>query len=58
MMPVGVGMLVAMLSGLVLMFLPVMAMGTSLVAMLMLMLVFVGAAHLGFTSLVIFLYKR
>lgn len=54
MMPVGVSMLVAMLSGLVLMFLPVMAMATSLVAMLMLMLVFVGAAHLGFTSLVIF----
>ena len=50
MMPVGVGMLVAMLSGLVLMFLPVMAMGTSLVAMLMLMLVFVMATHLRLTS--------
>jgi hypothetical protein len=53
MMPVGVGMLVTMHPGLVLMLLPLMAVGTSLVAMLVLMLVFVGAAHLGFTSLVI-----
>jgi hypothetical protein len=55
MMPVGVGVLVAMHPGLVLMLLPVMAVGTTLVAMLVLMLFFVGAAHLEFTSLVIFL---
>jgi hypothetical protein len=57
MMPVGVGVLVAMHPGLVLMLLPVMAVGTTLVAMLVRMLVFVGAAHLEFTSLVIFLVK-
>ena len=39
MMPVGVGMLVAMLPGLMLMLLPVMAVGTTFVAMLVLMLV-------------------
>ena len=50
MVPVGVSMLVTMLPGLVLMLLPVMAVGTTCVAMLVLMFVFVVATHLRFTS--------
>jgi hypothetical protein len=52
-MPVGVGMLVAVHPGLVLMLLPVMAVGTTFVAVFVLMLVFVVATHLGSTSLIL-----
>jgi hypothetical protein len=54
MMPVGVGMLVAMHPRLMLMLLPVVAVGTTFVAMFVLMLVLVVATHLGSTSLIIF----
>jgi hypothetical protein len=50
MVPVCVGMLVVMGAGLMLVLVPVMAVGTTLVAMLVLMLVFVVATHRGFTS--------
>jgi hypothetical protein len=50
MMPVCVGVLVNVSPGLVLVLMPVMAMGSSLVGMLVLMLVLVVATHLGFTS--------
>jgi hypothetical protein len=50
MMPVGVGVLVAMHPGLVFMLLPVMAVGTTRVVMFVLMLVLVVATHLSFTS--------
>jgi hypothetical protein len=53
MMTVGVGVIVAMHPRFVLMLLPVMAVGTTLVAMFMLVLVFVVATHLSFTSLII-----
>jgi hypothetical protein len=45
MMPVSVGVLVAMHPGLVLMLLPIVAVGTTFVAMFMLMLVLVLATH-------------
>jgi hypothetical protein len=50
MMPVSMDVFVGMRPGLVLVLMCVMAVGTSLVAMLVLVLVFVVATHLGFTS--------
>jgi hypothetical protein len=50
MVPVFVGVLVAMRPRLVRVLMPVMAVGTALMAMLMPMLVFVVAAHSGRTS--------
>jgi len=51
MVPVYVGVLVGVSPGLMGVFVPVMAMGAGLVGVLMLMLVFVVATHLEFTSL-------
>jgi hypothetical protein len=51
MMPVGVCVLMAMHPRLVLMLLPIVAMGTTFVAMFVLMLVLVVATHLSLTSL-------
>jgi hypothetical protein len=50
MMPVCVGMLVGVSTGLMLVLLPVMAMGATFVAVLVLMLVFVVATHRCFSS--------
>ncbi len=50
MMPVSMDVFVGMRRGLVLVLMRVMAVGTSLVAMLVLVLVLVVATHLGFTS--------
>ena len=50
MVPFSMDVFVGVRAGLMLVLMPVMAVGTSLVAMLMLMLVLVVAAHLGFTS--------
>ena len=50
MMPLAVGVLVAVHPRLVRVLVPVMAVGTGLVAMLVLMLVFVVATHWEFTS--------
>jgi hypothetical protein len=50
MVPVSMDVFVGVRPGLVLVVVPVMAVGTSLVAMLVLMIVLVVAAHLGFTS--------
>lgn len=50
MVPVSVGVLVAMRPRLVGVLMPVMAVGTALMAVLVLMLVLVVAAHRGFTS--------
>lgn len=59
MMPVGVGVLVGVSPGLMGVFVPVMAMGAGLVGVLVLMLVFVVATHLEFTSFFyIFYYKH
>jgi hypothetical protein len=48
--PVGVGMLMAVDAGLVFMLMPVVAVGTALVAMFVLMFVLVVAAHRSITS--------
>jgi hypothetical protein len=53
MMPVGVGVLVGVSPGLMGVFVPLMAVGTTFVAMLVLMLVFVVATHIGFASYLI-----
>jgi hypothetical protein len=50
MVPVCVGVLVAVTPGLMGVFMPVMAMGTTFVGMLVLMLVLAVATHMGFTS--------
>jgi hypothetical protein len=50
MVSVGVGMLVDVSAGLVLMLMPIMAVGTTFVAMLVFMLVLVVATHLRLTS--------
>jgi hypothetical protein len=50
MVPVCVGVLVAVPPGLMGVFMPVMAMGTTFVGMLVLMLVLAVATHMGFTS--------
>ena len=50
MVPVFVGMLMGVSAGLMLVLLPVMAVGTTFVAMLVLMLVFVIATHRGISS--------
>ena len=56
MMPLGVGVLVGVSPGLMGVFVPVMAVGTTFMAMLVLMLVFVVAAHLEFTSFFLSLF--
>jgi hypothetical protein len=53
MMPVFVGMLVSVSAGLMLVLLPVMAVGATCVVMLVLIFVLVVATHLSFTSLVL-----
>ena len=50
MVPISMDVFVSMRAGLVLVLMPLMAVGTSLVAMLVLMLVLVVAAHLVLTS--------
>ena len=50
MMPVSLGVLVVVGPGFVGVFMPVMAVGTAFVGVLVLMLIFVVAAHLEFTS--------
>ena len=60
MVPICVGMLVGVSAGLMLVLTPVMAVGTTFVAMLVLMLVLVVATHLSLTSwfFLIFEYKH
>jgi hypothetical protein len=50
MVPVSMGVLMGVAPRLVLVLMPIMAVGTCLVGMLVLMLVLVVATHLGFTS--------
>ena len=50
MVPVSVGVFVAVGPGLMGVFMPVMAVGTAFVGVLVIMLIFVVAAHLEFTS--------
>ncbi|MBM4300038.1 MAG: hypothetical protein FJ121_00675 [Deltaproteobacteria bacterium] len=57
MVPVFVGVLVDVRAGLMLVVVPVMAVGKCFVAMLVLMLVFVVAAHLEFTSFSLYFFK-
>ena len=57
MVPFSMDMLMAMHPGLMLMLVPVMAVGATLVAMLVLMLVLVVTTHRGLTSLVIHMFN-
>jgi hypothetical protein len=56
MVPVSMDVFVAVRPGLMLVLMPVMAVGTSLVAMLVLMLVLVVAAHLVLTSFFLLIF--
>ena len=53
MVPVGVGALVGVSAGLMGVLVPVMAVGTTFVAMLVVMLIFAVATHIGLTSFLI-----
>jgi hypothetical protein len=57
MMPIRVGVLVAVHQRLVAVLMPIMGVGTRLMAVLMLMLVLVVAAHRGLTSFLMFFFK-